>query len=59
LRAHFIENTEHYNVLRERVIPLLGTGAADLFVDEDDDAPAPSGKMAELDALFDDEGSDE
>lgn len=55
LRAHFMQNEKHYNALRERVIPLLGTGAADLFVDEDDDAPAPSGKMAELDSLFDED----
>jgi recombination protein RecA len=51
LRAHFMQNAEHYNALRERVIPLLGTGAADLFVDEED-GPVDS-TTAELDAIFD------
>lgn len=34
LRAHLIENPDQYEQLREVVIPLLGTGAADSFVDE-------------------------
>jgi recombination protein RecA len=41
MRTFFIENQADYNVLRERVLPLLGQGAADKFVDEDDEDATP------------------
>lgn len=34
MRAYLIENSEDYVALRETVLPLLGSGAADNFVDE-------------------------
>jgi len=54
MRAHMLENEDHYEALRERVLPLLGAGAADAFVEEvdDDDVPAV-GVDADLDAIFD------
>ena len=35
MRAHLIENEDDYTNLREVVLPLLGTGAAEGFVDEE------------------------
>lgn len=39
MRSHLIEHKDQYEQLREVVLPLLGTGAADGFVDELEDAP--------------------
>lgn len=38
LRSYLISNPTEYQALRNSVLPLLGTGAADNFTDEDDDA---------------------
>jgi len=56
MRSHMITNPEHYDALRERVIPLLGTGAADAFVDEDEDALSP--EMAAIAETLDEAGLD-
>lgn len=53
LRAHFMQNEAHYNALRDRVIPLFGAGAADSYVDEDEDEIPDPSSNPELDALFD------
>jgi recombination protein RecA len=37
LRSHFLENQEDFDGLRDLVTPLLGQGAADAFVEEDDE----------------------
>lgn len=43
MRAHMLSKPDDYEALRQRVIPLLGTGAADAFVDEDSLAePSPA-----------------
>lgn len=54
MRAHMLANDDHYQALRERVIPLLGTGAADAFVDEDELAP----EMASIEEALSDAGLD-
>lgn len=55
LRKHFMENEDHYLALRDRVVPLFGAGAADAYVDEDEDGDgvALPATNADLDALFD------
>lgn len=52
MRTHFIEKEADYIALRERVIPLLGSGAAELFEDEVDEDSVDV-TTAELDAIFD------
>lgn len=54
IRTYFMENESDYEALRAIVMPLLGAGAADAFVevDEDDD-PIKKGNKA-LDAIFED-----
>ena len=47
MRKHFLENREHFEALSARVMPFLGAGTTDHFVDEVD--PDDS----ELDAIFD------
>lgn len=54
LRAHLIENNDHYEALRERVMPLLGQGAADMFVDEAEVDEEDS--TSDLDAILNDAG---
>jgi recombination protein RecA len=56
MRAHMLANPEVYMNLRERVLPLLGTGAADAFVDEDDEVLSP--EMAALQKTLDETGLD-
>lgn len=52
LRTHLLENEDDYLALRDVVMPLLGTGAADAYIDEIDDVLVESGD-ADLDAIFD------
>jgi len=47
IRAHLLETPDHYEALRERVMPLLGAGAADQFVDEGEEPDALDSAMAE------------
>jgi len=48
LRKHFLENPDHFEVLKARVMPFLGAGTADHFTDEvEDDADG------DLHAIFD------
>jgi recombination protein RecA len=55
LRSHLVGNDSHFQALRERVMPLLGQGAADLYVDETDDEPEDD-VVSDLDAILSDAG---
>lgn len=56
MRTHMMDHPEQYEALRERVVPLLGTGAADAFVDEDADALSP--EMVSIHNALDEAGLD-
>lgn len=53
MRAHMLENADHYEALRARVIPMLGSGAADLYEDEGADP-----ELESLDAAMAEAGID-
>jgi hypothetical protein len=53
MRAHMLENPDHYAALRSRVIPMLGAGAADMYEDEGADP-----ELSSLDAAMAEAGID-
>lgn len=57
-RSHMLANADDYNALRERVLPLLGSGAADQFVDETDEDAVKVSADADLDAAMAEMGID-